>query len=129
MAKRYFYVAGDSNKTPVDLSKQTPGTDLISVSPSGEETTFKAGEMFVNSKTFSLDVENNSPDALVEKAASQKPVMLKAAAKKAPTGFMALSAEEKAKVLAAALLKAQAAKAKNPVKAKKTSKSSKPSKS
>lgn len=117
MAKRFFYVAGDDSKTPVDHTKQPKGTDLVRVSSTGEETPFKAGSKFtvVGVKGITL---KDTPDAVAEledKAQFEaKRAVLKA--KKTVHAavvkkFVDLSAEEKANKIADAKAKAAALKA------------------
>ena len=112
MAKRFFYVKGDDKKTPVELSAQAKGTDLVCVMPTGKEIDFKAGSMFVNlatSKEDAIALPEAAP-YVVEKATQVKPSAAKAlkatTAPAASTGLAALSHDQKALKIAEAMSKA-----------------------
>jgi len=47
-AAPFFYLYGDPNKTPVDLSEQVPNTLLIRVNARGRESTYTVGVTIKN---------------------------------------------------------------------------------
>ena len=141
MAKKYFYVAGDDKKTPVDITKQAPGTDLVCVFPSDREVAFKAGEKFkvqpIDRATAESSPEAQAEKAVIDQQESARTAGLSLMARRAagtarkavsPASFYNLPVEVREQKIADAKAKAAALKEQKHVAAPLTAKSGKSAK-
>lgn len=66
MAESYVYLAGDPQKTHLDLSRQAAGTPLVFVADDGQEYAVKAGELVISDHA-ALALRNAAFDQATEK--------------------------------------------------------------
>ena len=101
MAKRFFYVKSDTKKSPVDLSTQAKGTELVCVTPTGEEVNFKVGEKFTNNpKKLTESDLTTDPEAIAYAAEEAQVKAARTAAKASAKGASTLRAASPSRTMA-----------------------------